>query len=446
MWRRLAGSALVVLCCALMSCGPKPERENPSTESRAVTAEIQAGIEKHIDEESRAHDGYFPLVFRDVELRLKLVRVHIEYLASLGPLSNFACVDLVDTDGEVYDVDFFMEGPPDNMTVTETTVHKINGQPLYAWEQQADRTWHRVPIDEASSKLQGVVEDRDEFEFLYRVDLPEMAEPARMWLPIPITDAFQTVKSQTISAPGQQSFVEEAEHGNKILMLELSPKDSGKRVELRFEVERIEKAAYADALPDGHAYLEPDRLVPLDGDFAKLGAEAVAGKQGEMVRARALYDHVIDRMSYKRVGEGWGEGNAIIACDTRTGNCSDFHAYFIAVARAVGIPARFGVGASIPSARDEGGISGYHCWAEFYAEGKWWPVDISEGDKYSNLSTYYFGHHPANRIELSRGRDLVFEPGPQSGPVNFLAYPLLEVGGQPVRTKPVFSFKRTAKQ
>ena len=67
---------------------------------------------------------------------------------------------------------------------------------------------------------------------------------------------------------------------------------------------------------------------------------------------------------------------------------------------------------------------------------------ISKGDKCSSLSTYYFGHHPANRIELSRGRDHVVEPGPESGPINFLAYPVLEIGGKPVKLKVEFSFNR----
>ena len=108
------------------------------------------------------------------------------------------------------------------------------------------------------------------------------------------------------------------------------------------------------------------------------------------------------------------------------------------------IPARFAIGASIPSERNEGAIDGYHCWAEFYTDGNWWPVDISEGDKCSSLSTYYFGHHPANRIELSRGRDLVVEPGPASGPINFLAYPVLEIAGKTANVKRVeFSFNRT---
>ena len=111
----------------------------------APTAEIQAGIEKHIQEQVRLGGGYFKLPFRNQELRLKLVRVHTEYLAKLGPRRYFACVDLADISGDVYDVDFFLAGDPAGMKVTETTVHKLNGQPFYAWEQKSDGTWQRIP-------------------------------------------------------------------------------------------------------------------------------------------------------------------------------------------------------------------------------------------------------------------------------------------------------------
>jgi len=36
------------------------------------------------------------------------------------------------------------------------------------------------------------------------------------------------------------------------------------------------------------------------------------------------------------------------------------------------------------------------------------------------------------------------EPGPVSGPINFLAYPVLEIGGKPTKAKVEFSFKRLA--
>ena len=35
--------------------------------------------------------------------------------------------------------------------------------------------------------------------------------------------------------------------------------------------------------------------------------------------------------------------------------------------------------------------------------------------------------NPANRFELTKGRDLIVDPAPATGPINFLAYPLLEM-------------------
>ncbi len=449
-WRTIT-SAVVVVCLLLAGCGQKegqdaPAASAPPAPNLAPTAEIQAGIERHLEEQVRLGGGYFKLSFRNKELNLKLVRVHTEYLSKLGPNRYFACVDLADVSGDVYDVDFFLSGAPGAMQVTETTVHKLNGQPFYAWEQQSDGTWQRLPLKAASEGLLGVIRDRDEFEFLYRAILPEITDTARMWLPLAATDSFQTVAVKSINAPGKQTVLTELEHADKVLFLELGPEDSGKNVEIRYQVKRLEKAAYAAPTPDQRKYLNPERLVPANEDFRRIAEQVVAGKKGDLVRARALYDHVIDRMRYIKYGDGWGKGDAVYACNARTGNCTDFHAYFIALARAAGIPARFAIGAAIPSERNDGGIDGYHCWAEFFAEGKWWPVDISEANKYTSLATYYFGHHPANRFELSRGRDLVVEPGPASGPINFLAYPVLEIGGKPVKVAVEFSFHRSKRQ
>ena len=445
-WRTIISAGVVV--CLVFAGGGRREGQDSQAASappgpNLVTTDIQAGIERHIEEQARLSGGYFKLPFRNQELRLKLVRVHTEYLSNLGPGRYFACVDLADISGDVYDVDFFLAGEPAAMKVTETTVHKINGQPFYAWEQKSDGTWQRLPLKEATEGLLGVIRDRDEFEFFYRTTLPQIIGTARMWLPLAATDSFQTVAVKSINAPGKQSILPELGHANKVLFLELGPEDSGKKVEIRYQVTRLEKAAYAAPTPDQGKYLTPERLVPTNEDFRRIAREVVEGKKGDLVRARALYDHVIDRMRYIKYGDGWGKGDAVYACNARTGNCTDFHSYFIALARAVSIPARFAIGAAIPSDRNEGGIDGYHCWAEFFADGKWWPVDISEGNKYTSLATYYFGHHPANRVELSRGRDLVVEPGPASGPINFLAHPVLEIGGKPVKAAVGFSFTRS---
>jgi transglutaminase-like putative cysteine protease len=448
-WRTIV-PAMVVVCLVSAFSGRQEVQgaQAASTPSGPdlVTTDIQKGIENHIEEQVRRGGGFFSLTFRDKNLRLKLVRVHTEYLSKLGPGRYFACVDLVDVSGDVYDVDFFLAGDQAAMKVTKTIVHKINGQPFYAWEQKSDGTWQRIPMKKASAGHLGVIQGSDEFEFVYRATLPEITGTGRMWIPLAASDSFQAVEIKSIDAPGKQNTLQDREHANKILFLELGPEDSGKKVEIRYQVKRLEKAAYAAQTPDQGKYLNPERLVPDNEDFRRIAKEVVAGKKGDLVRARALYDHVIDRIRYAKVGEGWGKGDAVYACNARTGNCTDFHSYFIALARSVGIPARFAIGAAVPSERNEGGVDGYHCWAEFYAEGKWWPVDISEGDKYSSLATYYFGHHPANRFELSRGRDLVVEPGPASGSINFLAYPVLEIGGKPVKAAVEFSFNRNARR
>jgi hypothetical protein len=407
-----------------------------------VTTDIKAGIEKHIEELSEANGGFFPIAFDGKQMKLKLVRVHMEYLANLGPRRHFACVDLASEDGNVYDVDFFLEGDPGNMTVTETTVHKLNGRPFYLWREQEDGVWVHVEADDASRELLGVKEGDDAFEFTYQATLPTMAEPAKMWIPIPTDDQFQEITMNRIEIPGEHQILTEEKFGNQILYVELQPEDSGKTMVLHFDVKRQEKAVFVDDTKP-ELYLLAETMVPLNEKFKTIARNALKDKNGgDLVRARALYDHTIDSMKYAKFGSGWGQGNANFACDSARGNCTDYHSYFIALCRASNIPARFAIGAAVPSSRDNGGVNGYHCWAEFYAEGKWWPVDISEADKYAALATYYFGHNPANRVEFSRGRDLIVEPGPESGPINFLAYPLLEVGGKPVKIKPQFGFKR----
>ena len=47
--------------------------------------------------------------------------------------------------------------------------------------------------------------------------------------------------------------------------------------------------------------------------------------------------------------------------------------------------------------------------------------------------------HEVLRINVS---DLSFDPGPQSGPISFLAYPILETGGRSDRVNAEFSFRR----
>jgi Transglutaminase-like superfamily len=421
----------------------KLNSEPVNKKKRVSKVEIEEGVRKHIEEMTKNGGGYFHIIDDEHDLKLKLVRVHTEYIANLGPNLHFACVDLAEVDGNIYDLDFFLKGEPGKMQVTQTTVHKLNGKPYYTWKQREDKTWYQIPLKEASSKLLGVIEGKDAFEFNYKATLPLIDGNASMWLPIATSDSFQVIEITKMNVTGKQKMLREAEFGNSILYVELGPEQSNSEIQITYQVKRKEKAAYQDNNINPENYLNANRLIPVGGRFTEIAETAIDNRKADskLMQARALYDYIIDNMDYKKAFK-YGTGDANYACDARRGNCTEFHSFFLSLARSIGIPARFAIGAAIPSSRNDGGIDGYHCWAEFYADGKWWPLDISEGNKYTPLATYYFGHNPANRIELSRGRDLKPNPMPKSGPINFLAYPLLEVDGVPIKVKTTFTFNR----
>lgn len=439
---------VLLLVVGITACQPsapttKAVADAPSKKNQATIGDVETGIRQYIQNKTENDSGYFTILNDSTNLKLRLVRVHTEYLSVLDSQSYFACVDLADTKGDVYDVDFFLSGSPKSMRVTETTVHKLNGKPFYTWQQNPDKTWQRKSANPANTKLLGIIEGKDNFEFYYRVELPQLTAAAKLWLPMPQTDSFQIVELLNVESPVMYEELTDRQFGNRIFYAELGPKNSGQNIQLSYRVQRKEKSAYLGEAPTEAMALAPSPLLPTGGRFTAIVNEVLQGKEqeGNLVKARALYDYVSGNLRYAKQGK-YGTGDANYACDSKSGNCTEFHSLFISLARTANIPARFAIGAALPAARNEGGVNGYHCWAEFYADGKWWPVDISEANKYTALSTYYFGHHPANRIELSRGRAIKINPGPEAGAIPFMAYPILEVGGQSKAVKTTFSFLR----
>jgi transglutaminase-like putative cysteine protease len=228
-------------------------------------------------------------------------------------------------------------------------------------------------------------------------------------------------------------------YGNSILHLSVKdPETRPMEISLSFEVLRRE---YIRRDPqDGEEnradltrWLGPDRLVPLDDRVQALARRIVAGKASPLEKARAVYDHVVSTMRYDKTGTGWGRGDLNFACDYRRGNCTDFHALLIGLARAAGIPARFEIGFPLPEKHGEGIVSGYHCWAEIYVEGFGWvPVDASEASKHPEKREYFFGAHDENRVQLSVGRDIVLSPRQKGEPLNYFIYPYVEIDSSPL--------------
>jgi transglutaminase-like putative cysteine protease len=176
----------------------------------------------------------------------------------------------------------------------------------------------------------------------------------------------------------------------------------------------------------------PDTLIPTDGKIKALSVEVTGSQAGTLAKAKAAYDYFFTNMRYDKTGSGWGRGDAVWACDSKHGNCTDFHSPFIGVLRADGIPARFDIGFPLPEGKDKGDIGGYHCWAEFYASKSGWiPVDISEAWKAKEKENYFFGSVDANRVQFSTGRDITLSPKQDGPALNYFVYPYVEVDGKP---------------
>ena len=286
------------------------------------------------------------------------------------------------------------------------------------------------------------------FEFEYKAtvkDVPAGAKKVELWIPIPHDSPFQKITDMRIESPYPYQ-IHKTQYSNRVLHISVSdPQQPTFTITLRFNAVRLEhvqgrlqQVGYAPAKekrdPDMARWLQPDRLVPIDGKIRQWAQEVVdaAGAKTDLEKARAIYNHVVSTVKYDKTGQGWGRGDIFYACDARRGNCTDFHAIFIGYARAVGIPARFAIGFPLPADRGAGQVSGYHCWAEFYLKGVGWvPVDASEAAKNPSKREYFFGAHDENRVEFTVGRDLTLKPKQQGEPLNYLIYPYAEIDGKP---------------
>ncbi len=279
------------------------------------------------------------------------------------------------------------------------------------------------------------------FDFTYAAKIKELPAGAnvRVWIPIPPSNEHQQVKRISSSLPTSLSGIDvESKYANRIHYFACQPAKSGMiDFSVTYRVHRTEvrglKSKVGTELTDGQRqlFLSASSKVPVGGKPVALLAELRLPKDDPLRLGQLLYNKVDDHMKYDKSQPGYGTGDATWACDSRFGNCTDFHSLFISMTRSQGVPARFEIGFPLPEKRGEGNVGGYHCWAFFHVNDHGWvPVDISEADKNPKLKKYYFGNLTENRVTFAVGRDLMLTPKQNAPPLNFFVYPHVEVDGQ----------------
>jgi transglutaminase-like putative cysteine protease len=249
---------------------------------------------------------------------------------------------------------------------------------------------------------------------------------------VPVSGADQEVTIVSLDKTNPLQFTRETKYGNRLAYIEGKANAEGKvPVQILYRIARREVGESTAVASVDAKYLQPDALVPIGGKPLLLLADQSLPND-QLAEARVLYNVVDDHLQYRKDRPGWGRGDAVWACESGFGNCTDFHSLFISLCRSEGIPSTFEIGFSIPEKHGSGQVTGYHCWAKFKPAGHGWvPVDISEANQNPDKREYFFGHLCENRVAFSTGRDLTLEPHQAGPPVNFLVYPYVEVDGHP---------------
>jgi hypothetical protein len=276
------------------------------------------------------------------------------------------------------------------------------------------------------------------FLFTYGATIAKLkpGQAVRIWVPVPPSNADQQVQLAFARWPASVQKTTEEKFGNAMYYCAARADSVGTlsfavtyRVQ-RQEVHGKEQKVVNDA-PLNPLFLQGTARVPIKGK------PLVLLQQKELPRepyplGKALFDLVNEHMSYSKHGEGWGQGDAVWACDSKYGNCTDFHSLFLSLARSQQLPAKFEIGFALPEKRGRGEIAGYHCWASFLPKGHGWiPVDISQAKQVRardpQLAEYCFGNLTENRLLFSTGRDIDLSPKQAGPPLNFFIYPHVEV-------------------
>ncbi|MBU66063.1 MAG: transglutaminase [Cupriavidus sp.] len=309
------------------------------------------------------------------------------------------------------------------------------------------------------------------YELTTEVMLPASSAPATVWLPLtaPHLGDYQRTLSTDWQAPGANArAVRASAFDVNMVGVEWPTPTYGAPLTARLTstVALRDRDVDLGAAKPGRAprenaaalrrYLQPTRWMPTDGIVRDTARAITAGMTDDMTRAQAIYQWVVDHTCRDASVRGCGTGDVVTMLKTggiMNGKCADINALFVALTRAVGIPARDAYGVRVDDSSlgfralgKSGDISrAQHCRAEFYAAGLGWipadPADVRKvaleeapgglpvtDAKVRAARAMLFGAWEGNWVAYNHGHDVRL-PGSGMAPLPFLMYPNGKVAG-----------------
>jgi transglutaminase-like putative cysteine protease len=217
-------------------------------------------------------------------------------------------------------------------------------------------------------------------------------------------------------------------------------------------------------------YTAATELIPTDGIVRETADRICAGRTGDLDKARAIYEWIVDNTFRDPQTRGCGIGDigAMLKLGNLGGKCADLNALYVGLARAAGLPARDVYGLRVaPSkfgykslgAGSELVTKAQHCRAEVFLAGFGWvPVDPADvrkvvleeppgklaldDPKVTAVRQALFGAWEMNWLAYNVAHDVKL-PGSSEPPIGFLMYPQAEIGGKLIDSLDPDAFKYT---
>lgn len=296
------------------------------------------------------------------------------------------------------------------------------------------------------------------YEITTTVTLNKTAGRTRLWLPLPLNQdsLFQRTLGHTWNGNADSASIRRLPDGNlEVYQCEWQGGNEP-RLELtttvttadrHFDVTRRTVAPEREDILRRN--LQASRLIPNEGLAHLLGEQIVGRIKDPVAQGKAVYDWVVENTIYDPGLPGCGSGDVRQQLDRGQygGRSADINGLFVAICRAIGIPARCVYGLRVGPSRlfrslgltSSDGTRGQHVRAEFYVPGYGWiPVDpsdvrraialeaLSERDsKLASLQKILFGVWEMNWIAYNVGTDVPL-PGGDGITIPFLLLPQLE--------------------
>ena len=307
------------------------------------------------------------------------------------------------------------------------------------------------------------------YEIVTRVEILKPRGTAQAWVPLPMTDEtawFKAIGSSWSGNAAQARIVSDGKYGVSMVHAQWRDGEAAPVLEVtsRFmtrdndvDLSRPGRSGAALAGADREFYLASTDLIPTDGIVRKTALEITKGAKGDVQKARAIYDWVVDNTfrDPKTRGCGWGDVKSMLETGNLGGKCGDLNALFVGLARASGVPARDVYGLRVARSRHGYASLGVgssnvtraqHCRAEFFAQGYGWvPVDPADvrkvvleeppgklamnDAKVAAARKRLFGNWEMNWLAYNMGHDVQL-PGSKGPKLPYLMYINAETGGE----------------